>query len=459
MRIDTSFEKINTTVTGYFATLNAATQAPVTGLEQGDFSIALYNPSGNEVSGSVSVTIAELGSSGNYKATFTPNATGEWLLVITHATYFSGGKKETYLVYDALLGASEDDSIAHYFEVISTAGAAQTGLVTGDFTFELYNPSDTEVSGSVTVTVTELGGGRYKASYTADAEGKWLLVVKHATHFPGGKRAVGRYYVVTVTAPSAPTISAAVDDETGTSATLTLALNNESNLVYVYYRKTSDSAWSLFNTPRTGSGDLQVTGLGQYRYEFIALEKSHLTSEWSLPSNPMFVRVTTGSTITASGGVSLPLEHVRTLLANSATFQSQVGANDANEAKDYIHLQAVEADSAGTDRAVVSHLDAEGNAIASGFSYAEGGAVRVVIEFEIPETYQDYGDDELEEAELWFLNLIGAIKYEMEALAGSAGYLDAEVIGVREIDRSSYADEGQDRWSFRAPVDLEWGRR
>jgi len=457
MQSNVSFEKVNTVVTDYFVTLNSATQAPVSGLLQGDFSIALYNPSGSEVSGSVSVTIAELGSSGNYKVTFTPNATGEWLLVITHATYFAYGKAATYLVYDALLGASEDSTVVHYFEVFSVAGAAVTGLGTGDFTIALYNPSDTEVSSSVTVTVTELGGGRYKAGYTANAEGKWLLVVTHATHCPGGKRAVGRYYVVTVTAPSAPTISSAVDDETGTSATLTLTANNDSNLLYVYYRTTTDTAWTAFATPRTGSGDLQVTGLDEYRYEFIALEKSHLTSEWSLPSNAAFVRVTSGLPVTASGAVSLPLEHVRTLLANSGTFQAQVGAGDATAAKDYIHLQAVESATAGTDRAVISHLDQTGNAMAQGFAFAQGGAVRVMIEFQIPSDYQDYDDDELEEADLWFLNQLGAIKTEMEANAGAPGYLDAQVVAAGEIERSGYTDEAQDRWTFRAPLDVTWG--
>lgn len=68
----------------------------VTGLTDGDFSKYLYNPSGSEVSGSISVTVIELGN-GIYRVSFTPNVLGEWVLLVVNSTYFSYGKYSNYL--------------------------------------------------------------------------------------------------------------------------------------------------------------------------------------------------------------------------------------------------------------------------------------------------------------------------------------------------------------------------
>lgn len=74
---------------------------PVSGISIGSFSIKLYDPTGAEVSGTITVTITELGN-GNYRATLTPNAVGDWLLIITHATYFPWGKRNNYQVFEQL---------------------------------------------------------------------------------------------------------------------------------------------------------------------------------------------------------------------------------------------------------------------------------------------------------------------------------------------------------------------
>ncbi|MBN1467748.1 MAG: hypothetical protein JW924_03400 [Fusobacteriaceae bacterium] len=67
----------------------------ITGLTSGDFTVKLYNPSGSEVSGSISITITELGY-GLYRTNFTPNALGNWTLLITNTTYFPYGKSSNY---------------------------------------------------------------------------------------------------------------------------------------------------------------------------------------------------------------------------------------------------------------------------------------------------------------------------------------------------------------------------
>ncbi len=78
----------------------------------------------------------------------------------------------------------EDDVI-----VVNRFGTLQTGLVDGDFTKKLYNPDSNEVSGSISVVVTELGDGSYRVAFTPDALGLWLLILTNSTHFPFGQSA------------------------------------------------------------------------------------------------------------------------------------------------------------------------------------------------------------------------------------------------------------------------------
>jgi len=80
-----------------------------------------------------------------------------------------------------------DNIVIDNFLVVDSSNNPITGLVTGDFTIKLYNPSNTEVSSSITVTVTELGSGLYRSSFTPNVKGNWLLVLYHATYFAEGK--------------------------------------------------------------------------------------------------------------------------------------------------------------------------------------------------------------------------------------------------------------------------------
>lgn len=71
----------------------------VTGLGDGDFTKALYDPDGNDVSSSIIITISELGI-GNYRASVTLNSTGTWYMVVYHPIYFPWGKKDFIQVYN-----------------------------------------------------------------------------------------------------------------------------------------------------------------------------------------------------------------------------------------------------------------------------------------------------------------------------------------------------------------------
>ena len=80
------------------------------------------------------------------------------------------------------------------FTVLDLSENRKSGITLTEFTKELYNPSGTEVSGSITITITELGNGNYRASFTPNAIGIWKLNVFHPTYFPKGQEGTYKIY-------------------------------------------------------------------------------------------------------------------------------------------------------------------------------------------------------------------------------------------------------------------------
>jgi len=89
--------KLGDTISEDFTVVDLNGEDPITGLLDGDFIKKLFDPDGNEVSGSIEIIISELGS-GNYRASFTLNTVGTWYIVIYHVLYFPWGKQGTIQV-------------------------------------------------------------------------------------------------------------------------------------------------------------------------------------------------------------------------------------------------------------------------------------------------------------------------------------------------------------------------
>lgn len=75
------------------------------------------------------------------------------------------------------------------FTVLDVNNAVVTGITLSQFLVRIYNPADTEVSGSVGLVRKELGNGDYEVTFTPNMLGKWYVVVTHVTYFPWGKAA------------------------------------------------------------------------------------------------------------------------------------------------------------------------------------------------------------------------------------------------------------------------------
>ena len=80
-----------------------------------------------------------------------------------------------------------NEPVVEYFTIVDAYGIPVSGVDPGEITSYVYNPSDSEVSGSVSESFTELGAGNYKYTFTPNAVGRWYVMLTHPTYFPWGK--------------------------------------------------------------------------------------------------------------------------------------------------------------------------------------------------------------------------------------------------------------------------------
>ena len=83
--------------------------------------------------------------------------------------------------------AKISEQVFEDFTVVDENYALVTGLSDANFTADLFDPNDDEVSTTVPVTINELGSGHYRAIFTPNTVGTWYLVVYNLIHFPWGK--------------------------------------------------------------------------------------------------------------------------------------------------------------------------------------------------------------------------------------------------------------------------------
>ncbi len=301
MRRTVSYEKVGTTAIGYFVVLDGNNNR-VSGLDETDFTYELYDPTRADIAGSVTFDVDELGNTGLYAIKWTvPNTQGEYTLILFHPTYYPIGKSAVFLAYVTLVGDSGDASAALDFWVLNSSGLPVTGLTSSSFTWNVWNPSEVNVGAGIADPVKELGSGKYRFEFDASSEeGRWVVDLYNATYFDGGaKIGVYRYNLASAEVAGAPTIDTAVNDGTGTSATLDLIAQNVNDEIWVYYREYPSGDFTLWPTSRIGSGTLQITGLtNKTKYEFIAFasRSGSPVIDQSPPSNTRQVYVTDNTT-------------------------------------------------------------------------------------------------------------------------------------------------------------------
>ena len=80
------------------------------------------------------------------------------------------------------------------FAITDEAHNLVSGLDSTAFTYHLFDPDNVEVSSTVPVTIVEEGFGRYRAYFTPNKIGTWILVIYHAKYCPWGKDGTFQIY-------------------------------------------------------------------------------------------------------------------------------------------------------------------------------------------------------------------------------------------------------------------------
>lgn len=114
-----SVQKLSTLVRTYFTVYDAANN-PVTGLTDGDFDKLLAFNGSNS---GLPITVSEIGN-GRYMATFTPNLTGSYYMLIRNATYNPQGWDE---IFDVTV-----DGVFTINEIFDKADGVETGYTLRD---------------------------------------------------------------------------------------------------------------------------------------------------------------------------------------------------------------------------------------------------------------------------------------------------------------------------------------
>jgi len=156
--------------------------------------------------------------------------------------------------------------------------------------------------------------------------------------------------------------------------------------------------------------------------------------------------------VAASGFVSKPLGYLRTTLAASSTFQTWTGAADATEALDYIYVVSTPTDDAddeanvpdapfalvdwGEDFARTAEADGARN------HFVLSGSLALLLRGAVDADHDDA------DAAMTFLNAVGGIMADLEALAGTAGYLDIREMSFIERPARPGTDEAQTHGDF-----------
>jgi hypothetical protein len=364
VRESASLELLGAVAYAYCVPLDAVL-ARGTGAVIGDFSYTIYSPAGTVIT--PVVTLAEYGATGAYRFSVTlPSLfAGNYTLKVTDS--YGTTTSCVFQAYGHRF-RSEDSTAQLELWIHNAAGVPVTGVVLGDLTVRIYNPSMVDSFASVTPTLTELDAsgdpGHYVLAFDASsAEGDWFVDVVHATHFPWGQPGV----------------------------------------------------WTWWN--------------------FNAL----------VPST------------TPSGSVSLIIENTRLILAASATFQAMVGAENPGEARASILYPIVDATDYARPCAILWFGDGEHPLIGRGLhsEFGERARVGCRIERTIDAADDDAGEEN--DAYLVFANIIGAILSEIEALAGTATYLDITSIRIADLPRTPLEDESAGTRYYACELEIEVG--
>lgn len=163
-------------------------------------------------------------------------------------------------------------------------------------------------------------------------------------------------------------------------------------------------------------------------------------------------------TLSYTGTLTAPLDGLRNLLAASTSFQSWVDADDAAEAKESIKLFEIPNADVVHPYALIFPDSWKDKSIAvygGAFDFSITGQICLMFEDVVPQAYTNY----TEEAFIWWLNNIEAVKADLWSLGGTA----SNYIVINEIEsfygpaRSELPERHQGGDIIQQLLRISWG--
>ena len=226
-------------------------------------------------------------------------------------------------------------------------------------------------------------------------------------------------------APTAPTVSISV---AATTATLTIA--GDAGVTHqVYYQAIGAAAWSD-GGDRVGDGDKAVAGLTEgTRYVFIV--QSLLSSVPSVVSAPVYGAPAVTGEQTPTGAVGIAVGKLREMFAESATFQSDIGAvGDAAAKKafalQYVHSAEYKPSSFTYPAIVICRYGNDSQRISGRMATIPNGMLKVIVNRQIPAGLRASSQN----ADIELDNFLSTVITEVLEKSMSAGYLLLRSIDV-----------------------------
>ena len=245
--------------------------------------------------------------------------------------------------------------------------------------------------------------------------------------------------VTATNVPSTPTVSIAVS---GTTATLTIA--GDAGVTHqVYYQELGDAGWSDGGT-RVGDGDKDVAGLSEgSRYLFLV--QSLDGSVPSLVSDPVYGTPAVTGEQTPTGAVGIAVGKLREMFAESATFQSDIGAvGDAAAKKAYaltfVHISEYKPNTFAYPMILISRTGNDRQQIGGRPATLPDGTFEVMVHREMPEALRSSSQN----ADIELDNFLSDVIKDVLEKSKAAGYLllsDIDVIaGPYRFEKEELAD-------------------
>lgn len=295
--------KLGTTEYVYVTPIDDDGETRSTGKTLTDFTVVLRDPSYDDITDEVTITVAEYSDGsgrGCYRFSIALPSTGEGNYSFKVTDEFGHSSYATIMAYNFPPKTDTRDATAQVeleaYEVGVAVGTLE--IDESGMDLKIWNPSMEEVSGdsSIDATLTKIEDGRFLLEWDCSSEeGEWFFDAIHDTYFPGGQQEIWRYEERA--AQGAPTINSISVSDDGLTVTVNLTVGDAP---YCYARLLTTDGTVRDSDLRSSSGNIVLTRAAAESGIVVV----YGCDEEGFPASPSVARVIIDSTTPDSNAAS-----------------------------------------------------------------------------------------------------------------------------------------------------------